>query len=725
MKKKAVEAAAPVYLSGKNSGKEGYINTVQQCECGEILVLNLFKDGILKGRHAISTETGEYAQYNAEKKYWTKQRYATLMDYDVSPYGYYSVYEARKEMRFDTEEQRQQAENALCRLNERTGTFPGYEIWDMIEEAEQAYNRTVREKTENNRVDRIKALMARIPDISGDIREWMAGQENAGACLIYDKQEGKGCCTCCGGIFGKESFGTKKIRNGSALSCPGCGERVQTKTRIKSIRKKGAYYLLQKAGGDMTVLRCMDTLTEWTAAGRKVSVNESARVILYPGKEGRVYYNQYHKSLLYGNEREKRELHYFDDRHNAGQRRIWEGQLYPEGVREALEGIIPEAGSRAVSCLASAQIKCPYTGVIAACAGTEGYAAVVEYLYKGKFGRLLQETLDNVYSITGKYVGDLNLSGTSIETVFGLKDRQNINRIRQQDGGERMLYWIRKTERKGEHIPDKVLSWLCENEIKNRHTALVEKYMSFTQIMNYISRQQASGYQGKTAPEVFEQWNDYLLMLEKLGRKADTEMMYRPGDLRRRHDECVARINQIRMLEAIKHSRERDEEEARRMRERFPGAEEILKEIRPKYEYESEEYCIRVPGNLMEIIQDSTALHHCAGATDRYFDRIMQRETYICFLRKKENPDMPYYTLEVEPGGTIRQHRGYCDEEPEIEQIKPFLKKWQQHIKRSLSEKERALAETSRQKRERNILELQEQKKRQVLQGLMEDLMEA
>ncbi|MFR6220322.1 MAG: hypothetical protein ACLUKO_26930 [Enterocloster bolteae] len=40
----------------------------------------------------------------------------------------------------------------------------------------------------------------------------------------------------------------------------------------------------------------------------------------------------------------------------------------------------------------------------------------------------------------------------------------------------------------------------------------------------------------------------------------------------------------------------------------------------------------------------------------------MQRETYICFPGRLSR--IPYYTIEVEPGGTIRQHRSYLDEEP-------------------------------------------------------------
>ena len=115
----------------------------------------------------------------------------------------------------------------------------------------------------------------------------------------------------------------------------------------------------------------------------------------------------------------------------------------------------------------------------------------------------------------------------------------------------------------------------------------------------------------------------------------------------------------------------------------------------------------------------------CAGACDRYFDRIRQRETYICFLRRAEEPDTPFYTIEVEPGGTIRQHRGMYDEEPGIEEIRPFLREWQQVIKKRITEQDRHYARISAVKREENIKELEAKNNTRVLQGLMEDFMEA
>lgn len=179
------------------------------------------------------------------------------------------------------------------------------------------------------------------------------------------------------------------------------------------------------------------------------------------------------------------------------------------------------------------------------------------------------------------------------------------------------------------------------------------------------------------------------------------------------------------MIAEMKRNAKQRYAEAKRMREKFPGAEDILKEIKPKYEYAGEEYIIIVPQKLIDIVTEGQALHHCAGSTDRYFDRIMQRETYICFLRKASEPKIPFYTIEVEPGGTIRQHRGMYDEEPGIKEIKPFLREWQKEIRKRMSKKDHEYAKVSAVKRQENIEELKAKNNTRVLNGLMEDFMEA
>ncbi len=86
---------------------------------------------------------------------------------------------------------------------------------------------------------------------------------------------------------------------------------------------------------------------------------------------------------------------------------------------------------------------------------------------------------------------------------------------------------------------------------------------------------------------------------------------------------------------------------------------------------------------------------------------------------------MPFYTIEVEPGGTIRQHRSMYDEEPGIEEIRGFLREWQKVIKQRMKDADKQLARESAIKRQKNLDELRRKNNLRVLEGLMEDFMEA
>lgn len=277
-----------------------------------------------------------------------------------------------------------------------------------------------------------------------------------------------------------------------------------------------------------------------------------------------------------------------------------------------------------------------------------------------------------------------------------------------------MLEWMCESEKTGQKISDKTLIWLEENSLKPAKMKAMAEHFTVEQAMNYTERQKREQYPERSIKEILSQYADYIDMCKKLHKDVNDAMVYRPRELKRRHDEAAEEIQ-----------RQQEQLAADEYTQKFGEAEKVLGEIREKYEYTGEKYIIRVPEKIVDIVREGNRLHHCAGATERYFDRIKAHETYICFLRKREEPDIPYYTIEVEPGGTIRQHRGMYDEEPDIGKIKPFLREWQREIKKRMEREDRERAAVSKRKREENIEELKQNNNTRVLNGLMEDFMEA
>ena len=297
--------------------------------------------------------------------------------------------------------------------------------------------------------------------------------------------------------------------------------------------------------------------------------------------------------------------------------------------------------------------------------------------------------------------------------MFDIGDRQKINRIREKNGGQLMLDWMKWSEEQNKKISDKALKWLEKNKLRVAEMAEIICRMSPEKAMNYIEKQRKGEYASFSIRQVVSQYGDYINMCGRLHRDLTDEMIFKPRELKRRHDEAVLEIERLgEQLIAEEYS------------ERFGEAEQVLKDIKSKFEYIGKGFCIKVPEKIVDIVKEGNYLHHCVGG-ERYFDRIKSNETYICFLRKVAEPDIPFYTIEVEPGGTIRQHRGMFDEEPELDKVKPFLREWQKVIRKRMSKKDHKLAAVSKIRREENIAELREKNNTRVLKGLEEDFMEA
>ena len=702
MKRKAIMSVPPKPPKHK-SGKRF---TTQKID--GILVLNYWKNGILFSRYCMNVDTHEFETCFGEK--WTQCTLQSAVE--MNWWG--TVYEIEKEIIFDTDEDKQLATlppKYNWQKNDRT--LERVIVW------QEDYRVTKREAKEKRRIQKINDLMALIPKEPDDLEEWafrtvFRGKDYA----LYDRKTEKWICTACKGEFPDQP----KILHKTIISCPHCGKSLETKKLGNSeVTRDGRVLLLQRMDAVQNVARYIDVRMVWNLSGRKMRKSEAIRIIFIRGFSGvRYFMGQIPKNdHLKMADRPQ----YFDDKRSGGaNRRTGPCYLYPQGIGEALQGTRYETWERLFGQMAEAGKELNYNRMMCA---ERRMVGVIEYLFKGGFNLLLKETIESISVYSGNYSGPLCTTQNDIRMVFGLSDRQKINRIRYCDGGEDTLLWLRWEEGEGKKIDDETLRWLSGEKIRKENVKFILDRMSPRQIMNYVKKQQAGGYAEKTARGVLRQWDDYLNMCQKAGKDTSDEMVYRPKELKRRHDEIVEEIRKRQIVEQMKRDKKANEEYARKMREKFPGAEENLEAVRKKFEYQNEEYMIRVPNSLTEIAQEGNTLHHCAGASERYYERIMQNETYICFLRRAEEPDIPFYTIEVEPGGTIRQHRSYFDEEPGIEEIRSFLREWQQEVKKRLKDEDRRLAEESKKKRISNIEELKAKNNTRVLKGLMEDFMEA
>lgn len=325
----------------------------------------------------------------------------------------------------------------------------------------------------------------------------------------------------------------------------------------------------------------------------------------------------------------------------------------------------------------------------------EHYLAVLnkmpqlEQIAKASLLAMVKECLHNVYD----YYNLLHDTTGSLTEMLGI-NRQELKRLRKCNAGLDFLKWLRFERETGRPIPDEVIAWYCRNKVRPDDLRFIWNRMNAAQVRNYIQVQTRKS--GMNVNEMITTWKDYLSMAAKFHYKVNDEIVYRTSDLRKRHDELVKKCES--KSRAIR---------AGELMQRFPNAEKVCNSLAKKYNYSDGRFLVVAPKGLEDILSEGDALHHCIASSDRYLERMERHESYILFLRKASKPKKPYYTMEVEPNGTVRQIRTEYDrQKSDIADAREFLKGWQKEVVKRLTEEDREKAQRSRALREQEFVQL-------------------
>ena len=315
---------------------------------------------------------------------------------------------------------------------------------------------------------------------------------------------------------------------------------------------------------------------------------------------------------------------------------------------------------------------------------------LLEKISKAKLPRLARECTNNYYTFKERFGGS---AATSLTGILGI-NQEKLKRLRAQNGGLRFLDWLLFEQAANANIPDDVAAWFCAEKIEANDLRFIQGKMKPVQIRNYIRRQMSEN--DMTSKEILTTWEDYLSMAARFGMDINDAIIYRVRKLKKRHDELARRGSGKDM--SLR---------AGRLLVKFPHVEEIMQSVKKKFEYAGEDYVIVAPSCIEDVLAEGDALCHCISNAERYWDRMEQRESYLLFLRKASKPDKPYYTMEVEPNGTVRQLRTFYDRQnKDIDKARRFLLAWQKTVAKRLSEEDRMLAKASKEMREREFIQM-------------------
>lgn len=319
-----------------------------------------------------------------------------------------------------------------------------------------------------------------------------------------------------------------------------------------------------------------------------------------------------------------------------------------------------------------------------------GQVPQLEQIWKAALFRLTDECMKDCSSVS-QCIQTPDAHG--LTKALGI-DSQGLKRLREYNGGCRFLGWLQYEKHTGKLIPDEVVLWFCSEGIGAKDLQFIRDKMSMVQIYNYIRRQMPRFR--KNSRTVLNTWADYLSMAKRLHMDTDDEIIFRVRKLRQRHDALVKRCHEKELELQIEE-----------ISQKYPHVDDICQSLREKYEYANQDYAIVAPTGVEDIMMEGRTLQHCVGSSERYWDRIERKESFVLFLRRTAERGKPYYTLEIEPDGTVRQKRTEFDrQKPDIEEASKFLSDWQKVVTKRLTASDRKLAEKSRVLRNHEFAQL-------------------
>jgi DNA-directed RNA polymerase subunit RPC12/RpoP len=504
---------------------------------------------------------------------------------------------------------------------------------------------------------RIKRRLESLPEIPKDLESWLNESVFAEHILFFkrDKKRSTYHCTECGA----KSWTTKKWKHNEMITCPKCRKEVQAKSRVSEYKKRHRVTLLQAAENEW-VERGLQAECIWDDSGKHISIYEDLLVFIPEGEHrGReVYYGHLYDAEI-------GEQGYWTS--NPVNKQFGMSYLYPNNLDEVLPmGELERSG---MDILAKQTI--PFKANLMILRKED--CKYMEYLIKCGFTKLAVEIVKNYFAYWGGSCRLVNPYGSNAKELLKL-DGNRVNRLKQMNGGVNALIWLQEEQRKNIRINQETLEYLAKSNIEPEDLEPMQKGLgTVTRVVNYLKKQK------KTSKNIISLWRDYLEMAEAEGMNVEDDIVRFPKDLKGRHDALVDLINE-----------RKDKEKAKKLRAEYKKLNKQIKEHLEEvkiFAWENEKYAFIPAEKCEELDREGSTLHHCVGASGTYRNNMAAGRSWIVFLRKKDNIEKAYYTIEIDmKSDKVIQWRSEFNRRPDSEKITKLLSEYKSYIRKRRTE---------------------------------------
>lgn len=511
----------------------------------------------------------------------------------------------------------------------------GRSIQDIIEE----WQTNAMHRKEIKETDRV---MGQITETPADFGQWVRREAFWGQqYLFYNAGKRAAYCTACGQTINTK---VKSIHN-QYIVCPACGRRVMGKSwnKQKSLRDTQEVALIQKISEGLIVreFHCRKELALERDWREKVNIYEERRRLYTRGLTPVRDY-EYTWFKQYG------PLRWCESPYIDIYKRV---VVYPGNLEKIRE-----------------DTRLTDTPLEIMLEREKGQQVSIEYLlHPGRLtGYLIHAGLTRL-AMEGmeRSLKGVNEKAGAAREALGI-DGNRIHRLKECNGGRITLAWLQYEQETGKKIPQETLERLEERKMERGDLKeILACGISPQRALNYLEKQKGE------QQEVLTEWRDYLGMARREGLDMGDDIVRFPKDLRRRHNELVERRNEQKNRKKLKRYKEIDAQ----IRTHIPEA--------ARYYWEDEDYMIVPAAKCEELMREGQTLHHCVGASTTYMDKMAAGRTWILFLRRKEELDIPWYTIEIDmETDQIWQWYSSYDRKPESEKVRKILDKFLRSVKK-------------------------------------------
>ncbi len=243
----------------------------------------------------------------------------------------------------------------------------------------------------------------------------------------------------------------------------------------------------------------------------------------------------------------------------------------------------------------------------------------------------------------------------------------------------RLMKMYRPEEWSTEAMAKTVTVWglVCDGRIREQEVEAIVKsaadledikdalgHAPIQKIVRYIDKQaeRESDSSRSNKSALSKTYRDYLTDCVKLGLNLDDSDVLFPANLEAAHARTIAQVR----YKASEKSRAAFAEKVKKL---------------SKLTWKHDGLLIRAPADAEELIYEGAFLHHCVGG---YVNRVAKGETAILFIRREQEPDVPFFTLEWCNGHVVQcrtmHNRSYVSDE----QVRDFVEAWVNRVTKKL-----------------------------------------